>query len=148
MAIFLNIQIVSEKIFKNKTINFSEAENWTCDAELQLLYNIHDLIEILRPYGKKLSLDLKVESNDAELITELIKRRQKKISDNTKQKLSQKEIQIVRLLMRGLSSSEIAELLFISYETVKSHRKNILMKTGAKNTAALINYYHKTFFEK
>ncbi|MBL0133790.1 MAG: helix-turn-helix transcriptional regulator [Chitinophagaceae bacterium] len=50
--------------------------------------------------------------------------------------------------MQGHTNNDIAEKLFISYETVKSHRKNILEKTGAKNTAALINYYHQTFFEK
>jgi DNA-binding CsgD family transcriptional regulator len=50
--------------------------------------------------------------------------------------------------MQGYTNHEIAGKLFISYETVKSHRKHILLKTGAKNTAALINYYHQTFFDK
>jgi DNA-binding CsgD family transcriptional regulator len=50
--------------------------------------------------------------------------------------------------MQGLTNVMIAEKLFISYETVKTHRKNILEKTGSKNTACLINYYHQTFFEK
>jgi DNA-binding CsgD family transcriptional regulator len=50
--------------------------------------------------------------------------------------------------MLGYTNHQIAEKLFISYETVRSHRKNILTKTGASNTAALINYYHQTFFEK
>ncbi len=54
----------------------------------------------------------------------------------------------IGLIMQGFTNNEIAEKLFISYETVKSHRKHILLKTGAKNTAALINYYHQTFFDK
>jgi DNA-binding CsgD family transcriptional regulator len=50
--------------------------------------------------------------------------------------------------MLGYTNQQIAEKIFISYETVKSHRKHILEKTGAKNTASLISYYHQTFFEK
>ena len=63
-------------------------------------------------------------------------------------KLSIREIEVLALIMQGFTNAEIAEKLFISYETVKSHRKSILTKTGARNTAALINYYHQTFFEK
>jgi DNA-binding CsgD family transcriptional regulator len=61
--------------------------------------------------------------------------------------LSVREIEVLGLIMQGMTNNEIAEKLFISYETVRSHRKNILRKTGAKNTAALINYYHQTFFD-
>ncbi len=62
--------------------------------------------------------------------------------------LSIREIEVLGLIMLGYTNHQIAEKLFISYETVRSHRKNILTKTGASNTAALINYYHQTFFEK
>ncbi|MFZ0456799.1 MAG: helix-turn-helix transcriptional regulator, partial [Ignavibacteriaceae bacterium] len=62
--------------------------------------------------------------------------------------LSVREIEVLGLIMLGYTTKEIADKLFISYETVKSHRKNILEKTGAKNTASLINYYHHTFFDK
>jgi DNA-binding NarL/FixJ family response regulator len=50
--------------------------------------------------------------------------------------------------MQGMTNHEIADKLFVSFETIKSHRKNILHKTGARNTAALVNYYHHAFFDK
>ncbi len=59
-----------------------------------------------------------------------------------------REIEILGLIMLGYTNQQIAEKIFVSFETVRSHRKHILEKTGAKNTAALINYYHETFFEK
>lgn len=54
-----------------------------------------------------------------------------------KELLSKREKEVLRMMFDGLTNKEIAQKLFISFETVKSHRKKILMKTGSKNTAAL-----------
>ena len=54
-----------------------------------------------------------------------------------KELLSKREKEVLRMMFDGLTNKEIAQKLFISFETVKSHRKNILLKTGSKNTAAL-----------
>ena len=54
--------------------------------------------------------------------------------------LSQREIDIVRLIKDGLSSKEIAMKLDISLKTVEVHRYNILKKLNLKNTAALVNF--------
>ena len=54
--------------------------------------------------------------------------------------LSQREIDIVRLIKEGLSSKEIAMKLDISLKTVEVHRYNILKKLNLKNTAALVNF--------
>jgi DNA-binding CsgD family transcriptional regulator len=52
--------------------------------------------------------------------------------------LSSRELTIVQCVAAGLSSSEIAERLFISPHTVRQHRKNILQKAEAKNVAHLV----------
>lgn len=52
--------------------------------------------------------------------------------------LSAREQQILQLVADGLTTAQIAERLFTSPRTVETHRQNILEKTGAKNTAALI----------
>jgi DNA-binding NarL/FixJ family response regulator len=54
--------------------------------------------------------------------------------------LSKREIEIVILICGGMSNEEIAEKLFISKETVKGHRKNIMFKTECNNTASLVMY--------
>lgn len=50
---------------------------------------------------------------------------------------SKREIEIVRLIAAGCQTKEIAEKLNIAPDTVKAHRKNILMKSGCKNMAEL-----------
>jgi len=55
-------------------------------------------------------------------------------------KLTEREIEILRLIGRELSSQEIAEKLFISFHTVESHRANLMSKAGVKNTAGLIRW--------
>ncbi|MBE6197905.1 MAG: response regulator transcription factor [Rikenellaceae bacterium] len=54
--------------------------------------------------------------------------------------LSEREIDVLLGICRGLSTQEIAEELFLSKRTVDSHRANILEKTGSKNTASLVVY--------
>ncbi|MCC6309100.1 MAG: response regulator transcription factor [Chitinophagaceae bacterium] len=54
--------------------------------------------------------------------------------------LSEREIQIVRLLAKEYTNSKIATELTISYRTVESHRKNIMQKTKANNLAGLLKY--------
>jgi DNA-binding NarL/FixJ family response regulator len=53
-------------------------------------------------------------------------------------KLSRREKQILQLIVEEKTTSEIAEELFISFGTVETHRRNILMKLNARNTAGLV----------
>lgn len=52
--------------------------------------------------------------------------------------LSTRELEIVRLVQSGLSSKEIAEKLFLSVNTVNTHRSNILTKSGKTHISDLI----------
>ena len=52
--------------------------------------------------------------------------------------LGKREVEILQLISEGLTSTEISERLFISVHTVKTHRKNILKKSGQTNTPDLI----------
>lgn len=53
--------------------------------------------------------------------------------------ITEREIEILKLISEGLTNTEIAEKLFISPLTVDRHRKNIIIKLHAKNTASLIS---------
>lgn len=55
-------------------------------------------------------------------------------------RLSEREIEILVAICRGLSTQEIADELYISKRTVDKHRANILEKSGCKNTASLVVY--------
>ncbi len=52
--------------------------------------------------------------------------------------ISIREKEILDLIAKEYTIKEIAALLYISIETVKSHRKNLLYKLRVKNTAGMI----------
>ena len=54
--------------------------------------------------------------------------------------LSKREKEVLRLLAKGQNSTEIAEALFISEATVKTHRKNIRNKLQAESTFDLLQF--------
>lgn len=55
-----------------------------------------------------------------------------------KLKLSSREVEILQLLKDGYSNKEVSQKLFLSELTVKTHRKNIMAKMGARNIADLL----------
>ncbi len=53
-------------------------------------------------------------------------------------KLSSREKEIIRLVLQGKGNREIAEQLFLSELTIKTHRKNINQKLEVKNAMELV----------
>ncbi len=64
-----------------------------------------------------------------------------KHSENTaNEKLTDREKDVLRLLLQGLSNKEVADKLIISPHTVITHRKNIIEKTNIRSLAGLAVY--------
>ncbi|WP_375578861.1 response regulator transcription factor [Marivirga tractuosa] len=59
---------------------------------------------------------------------------------NSHIELSKREKEILKLLMEEFTSKEISDKLFISINTVETHRKNILLKTGCKTTVGAVKF--------
>lgn len=59
-----------------------------------------------------------------------------KLGDNYQ--LTSRELEVLQLIAQGLTTTEIGEKLFLSNRTIEGHRKNLLSKLGARNTATLI----------
>ena len=53
--------------------------------------------------------------------------------------LTNREREIIKHVVTGLTSHDIAEILFISTRTVDTHRSNVMKKLKVKNSIALIN---------
>ncbi|EPR74464.1 Transcriptional regulator [Winogradskyella psychrotolerans RS-3] len=82
--------------------------------------------------------------NDEQYFSEIIKQRYlESVFERKKYKnieLSPREKEVLNLLGDELTSKEISEKLFISVNTVETHRKNILLKTGSKTTTGAVKY--------
>lgn len=113
-----------------------------------MVAKIQELLSITRSFSQSIHIAITIQTEQPSQVLFLINKKNNAKIEINNQKLSIREIEVLGLIMQGMTNREIAEKLFVSYETVKSHRKNILEKTGARNTAALIHHYHQTFFEK
>ena len=132
---------------REEDVIFFEAEEWNAESETMMIQKLLQALNLVKESSTSISVTVDVETDDVgQLAFDLHKNLGNKQIET--HRLTSRELEVLALVMQGLTNHEIAEKLFISYETVKSHRKNILLKTGAKNTAALINYYHQTFSEK
>lgn len=60
------------------------------------------------------------------------------LDDN--RQLTDRELEVIRLICEQKTAKEIGELLFITQRTVEGHKNNIFSKTGAKNLAGLVIY--------
>ncbi len=65
---------------------------------------------------------------------------EKKPSQNYLPKLTRREKEILSLVVQEFTTQEIAEKLFISLNTVETHRKNLLQKLNVRNTAGLVRF--------
>jgi DNA-binding NarL/FixJ family response regulator len=59
-----------------------------------------------------------------------------------KLKLSNRELEIIRLVKSGLKTKEIADKLHISFYTAETHRKNIKLKIGVEGEAAFLKFVY------
>lgn len=59
-------------------------------------------------------------------------------------RLTQREIQIVKLMAKGLAAQEIADRISLSVHTIYTHRKNIMRKLGANSASEVIRYAFQT----
>jgi DNA-binding CsgD family transcriptional regulator len=58
----------------------------------------------------------------------------------TAEKLTAKEMQVLKMIGHGNTSKEIASMLHVSLQTVANHRKHICSKLQLHSTAALVAY--------
>ena len=61
-------------------------------------------------------------------------------STDTNKELSLREIEVLQLIVKGITNKEIADKLYISLNTVQTHRKNITTKLGIKTVSGLTFY--------
>jgi DNA-binding NarL/FixJ family response regulator len=63
-----------------------------------------------------------------------------KTDPSEEEKLTKREIEIIQLVVEGLSNKEIANKLFISIRTVDSHKNHIMQKLHLKSSVEMVKY--------
>lgn len=78
--------------------------------------------------------------HDQEMLVSLIQSNTKNRFFNLTSDLTNREIEVLKLICLEHTNSDIADKLFLSKRTVESHRQRIMEKTGVKNTVGLVMY--------
>lgn len=99
-----------------------------------IVYAVFDK-ETLSNFDEIISID-----DTRDTILKKIQKHIKSTDDRNSNSLSDREIDVLKEIVRGRSNKEIADVLNISIHTVMSHRKNIMQKTGIKSQAGLTVY--------
>lgn len=74
------------------------------------------------------------------LFSDFFEKSTHKQNQNVYQELTSREIDVLKLICEGYNSKEIADELFISINTVETHRKKIIQKFNVKNSIGIVRY--------
>lgn len=74
------------------------------------------------------------------ILKDLVEPSVNKKADPDTVNITDRELEVLKLIVNEFTNQEIADQLFVSVRTVDAHRRNLLQKTGAKNTAGLVKY--------
>ncbi|UXX78965.1 response regulator transcription factor [Reichenbachiella carrageenanivorans] len=74
------------------------------------------------------------------IMSEFSKTKEEKMKENPIGFLTNREIDVLKLIIEEKSNYEIADELHISIRTVDAHRRNLLQKTGVKNAVGLTKF--------
>ena len=79
----------------------------------------------------------------SEDVLQELQRVEKRKKENEDAHLTDRELEIIRLIEKEYSNRQIAEALFISERTVETHRKNIFRKTNTNSVIGLVKYAYE-----
>lgn len=143
---------------------YKSVENITSEHQnikIIIIGNCYDIIDIRKLFNKGIKsyldkncrYDEFIKSINALLLNEIyicdqakermisfISNEQEKRKLHLRDPLTRREMEILKLICDGYSSKDISEKLFISINTVETHRKKILLKLNVKNTVGVVKY--------
>ncbi|WP_228407558.1 response regulator transcription factor [Chryseobacterium timonianum] len=96
--------------------------------------------EFLKAINALLLNEIYICDHAKERMLSFISNEQHKRNFHIRDPLTRREMEILQLICEGFSSKDISEKLFISINTVETHRKKILLKLNVKNTAGVVKY--------
>jgi DNA-binding CsgD family transcriptional regulator len=133
----ISVVLINPVTMQNRTNEFKKLKSQYPEIRwIGIIYAFHDNA-ILKLFDSifKITDDISV------IIRKINKISGNKTSTNQNDEhLSEREVDVLRCLAKGLSNKETADTLNVSIHTINSHRKNIMDKTGIRSLAGLTIY--------
>lgn len=120
----------------NRSTGFKYTDGSTPESTLSILQDVSFIPEIDKVRSSVIGDDASVSEHNKQVAGLYVK-------DNRLHHFTSREMDVLKLLAEGLASKDIGERLFISTHTVNNHRKNMLRRSGLKNTVELIRLAHQ-----
>lgn len=148
-----DIEIPGENIFD--FLRYFRKENFEAPI---LIVSMHNKLSVIKKCKYELSIPGYILKDDLIPIPEVMEKllngetyysesalETLKILDKKEKLLTPKEEEIIKLLVQGKNNTQISDLIHVSYNTVKTHRKNINRKLGFNSITDLVNYYYDNY---
>lgn len=130
-----DIVIISPLLIQNNVKSYHTLKNHLENTQwIGLVYAYYDPT-LLALFDTVITI-----SDAPELIVNTVSKMLNSVNPKEPDVLSDREIEVLKLLASGLANKEIADKLNISINTVITHRKNISQKTGIKSVSGLTIY--------
>jgi DNA-binding NarL/FixJ family response regulator len=153
-AAILDINLASEedgidianRINQKYQIPFLFLTSYSDKETLQRAKAVNPSGYIVKPFNEKTllaSLEIAISNHAAEKNHDLPKLSLEKLNRHLLSPLSDREFELSQLLYDGITNTQIAEKLFISVNTVKTHLKNIYLKMDATSRVEVIKHLRK-----
>jgi len=101
---------------------------------------------VIKQHDERLQLSIEIDKQELnmylQVLSDLLRRRKRKLPQPFESKiLTKREREIAGMLLDGKTNRSIAERLFISLETVKTHRRNLFRKLECKKITELMTKF-------
>lgn len=100
--------------------------------------DVHDLLEAIRTAHR--GDTFLYPAMATKLVADYLRRVEAGEADDSYDGLTDRQVEVLRLIAQGLTTQEVARRLYISPHTVESHRENIMSLLDLHNKAELIKY--------
>lgn len=140
------IELTKEIISKNKDAKVLALTMHAEDHYIQNMLNAGALGYVLKESGQEelitairnVAEGKKYFSNEVSVV--MIDSLMAKKKRATEDQLSEREIEVLKLIAIGKTNNEAGEILFLSGRTVETHRRKIMEKLELNNTAEIVQY--------
>jgi DNA-binding NarL/FixJ family response regulator len=132
---------IASQINQKYQIPFLFLTSYSDKDTLQRAKKVNPSGYIVKPFNEKTllaSLEIAISNHAADANRKMPSLAMEKINKHLLSTLSEREFEIVHLIYDGITNNQIAEKLFVSINTVKTHLKNIYLKLDANTRYGVI----------